>query len=170
MNWWNYVYGFGAYLAVQVGISKSGKHDYEESVRTKNRLLLAWGSLSPDLAFQESFMATAPRFRIDVYIHNVLMGSPANRPFAPVFRGTDLPEPVFPRYPSKLPDPGPVVATEICVAAAALALLTTGRKCCRYAMGSQRSIQPGPKRSSSALSSGEEAVSEFNKSLPRPIR
>jgi nicotinamidase/pyrazinamidase len=62
------------------------------------------------------------------------------------------------------------VATEICVAAAALALLAAGRKGLLVRDAVARSIRRGPKRSSSTLSSGEEDLSEFNKSLPRPIR
>src|SRR5690349_15058084 len=52
-------------------------------------------------------MATAPKFRIDVDVHNLLVNpSPAPvRP--PVDRGMMLPEPIFPQHPEKLSDPGP---------------------------------------------------------------
>ena len=50
-------------------------------------------------------MATAPKFRIDVDIHNLLMASGPVK--VPEPKGMALPEPVFPRYPEKLADPGP---------------------------------------------------------------
>jgi len=51
-------------------------------------------------------MATAPKFRIDVDIHNLLMHAP--EPVAvPAPKGSTLPEPVFPQYPEKLSAPGP---------------------------------------------------------------
>ena len=51
-------------------------------------------------------MATAPKFRIDVDIHNLLMHPPG--PVAvPAPKGQTLPEPVFPQYLEKLSDPGP---------------------------------------------------------------
>ena len=57
-------------------------------------------------------MATAPKFRIDVDIHNLLMDS-SREPVKPVAAsGLTLPEPVFPRYPEKLRDPGPEIAPE----------------------------------------------------------
>ena len=52
-------------------------------------------------------MATAPKFRIDVDIHNLLMQSAPARVRLPEVKGLKLPEPVFPRYPEKLSDPGP---------------------------------------------------------------
>ena len=51
-------------------------------------------------------MATAPKFRIDVDIHNLLMQS-AVPVEAPAPKGMKLPDPVFPRFPRKLSDPGP---------------------------------------------------------------
>ena len=57
-------------------------------------------------------MATAPKFRIDVDIHNLLMDS-SREPVRPaVPKGLTLPEPVFPQYPEKLTDPGPEIAPE----------------------------------------------------------
>ena len=57
-------------------------------------------------------MATAPKFRIDVDIHNLLMNT-AQTPAKPVLvKGRKLPEPVFPRFPEKLLDPGPAVIPE----------------------------------------------------------
>ena len=57
-------------------------------------------------------MATAPKFRIDVDIHYLLMDS-SRRPVEPVAaKGLTLPEPVFPQYPEKLADPGPEIAPE----------------------------------------------------------
>ncbi|MBS1852918.1 MAG: radical SAM protein [Acidobacteria bacterium] len=52
-------------------------------------------------------MATAPKFRIDVDIHKLLMNAPPEPVQLPVSRGMTLPEPVFPQYPAKLSDPGP---------------------------------------------------------------
>jgi len=57
-------------------------------------------------------MATAPKFRIDVDIHNLLMHSSPEPVKSPVSKGMTLPEPVFPRYPEKLSDPGPSVIPE----------------------------------------------------------
>lgn len=51
-------------------------------------------------------MATAPKFRIDVDIHNLLM-NPSGPVKVPEKKGKTLPEPVFPRFPQLLPDPGP---------------------------------------------------------------
>src|SRR6185312_6410587 len=51
-------------------------------------------------------MATVPKFRIDVDIHNLLM-QPAPGPVPVPANGLTLPEPVFPQYPEKLSDPGP---------------------------------------------------------------
>ena len=57
-------------------------------------------------------MATAPKFRIDVDIHNLLMDS-SRQPVKPAAaKGLALPEPVFPQYPEKLADPGPEIAPE----------------------------------------------------------
>jgi MoaA/NifB/PqqE/SkfB family radical SAM enzyme len=58
-------------------------------------------------------MATAPKFRIDVDIHNLLMHSaPAAAVKTPAPKGMTLPEPVFPQYPKKLSDPGPATFPE----------------------------------------------------------
>lgn len=47
-------------------------------------------------------MATAPKFRIDVDIHNLLMNT-AQTPAKPVLvKGRKSPDPVFPRFPEKL--------------------------------------------------------------------
>jgi hypothetical protein len=57
-------------------------------------------------------MATAPKFRIDVDIHSLLMDS-SREPVKPAAaKGLTLPEPVFPQYPKKLADPGPEIAPE----------------------------------------------------------
>ena len=57
-------------------------------------------------------MATAPKFRIDVDIHNLLMDS-SRQPVKPAAaKGLTLPEPVFPQYPEKLADPGAEIAPE----------------------------------------------------------
>jgi MoaA/NifB/PqqE/SkfB family radical SAM enzyme len=48
---------------------------------------------------------TAPTFRIDVDINQLLVHSHA--PVPPVSKGLTLPEPVFPQFPEKLADPGP---------------------------------------------------------------
>jgi hypothetical protein len=51
-------------------------------------------------------MFTAARIRIDVAIHDLLM-NPAQLPPAPAqAMGLTLPEPVFPRFPDRLKDPG----------------------------------------------------------------
>ena len=52
-------------------------------------------------------MATAPKFRIDVDIHNLLMNSAPGPVNVPEKKGKTLPEPVFPQYPKLLSDPGP---------------------------------------------------------------
>jgi hypothetical protein len=51
-------------------------------------------------------MATAPKFRIDVDIHNLLMNSRPGPVLVPKPKGATLPEPVFPQFPEKLADPG----------------------------------------------------------------
>lgn len=57
-------------------------------------------------------MATAPKFRIDVDIHSLLMHSSPELVKLPQPKGMTLPEPVFPQYPEKLADPGPEVPPE----------------------------------------------------------
>jgi sulfatase maturation enzyme AslB (radical SAM superfamily) len=57
-------------------------------------------------------MATAPKFRIDVDIHNLLMHSAPGPVPVPPPKGLTLPEPVFPPYPEKLSDPGPATIPE----------------------------------------------------------
>jgi MoaA/NifB/PqqE/SkfB family radical SAM enzyme len=52
-------------------------------------------------------MATAPKFRIDVDIHNLLMNSAPGPVKVPDRKGKTLPQPVFPQYPHLLSDPGP---------------------------------------------------------------
>jgi MoaA/NifB/PqqE/SkfB family radical SAM enzyme len=52
-------------------------------------------------------MATAPKFRIDVDIHNLLMHASPDPVKPPAPKGLTLPEPVFPQHPEKLSDPGP---------------------------------------------------------------
>ena len=52
-------------------------------------------------------MATAPKFRIDVDIHNLLMHSSPDPVKPPAAKRMTLPEPIFPQYPEKLSDPGP---------------------------------------------------------------
>ncbi len=54
-------------------------------------------------------MASVPKFRIDVDIHNLLMNSAPGPVVVPPPKGMKLPEPVFPRFPEKLSDPGPAV-------------------------------------------------------------
>ena len=57
-------------------------------------------------------MATVPKFRIDVNIHSLLMNSPSEGPGLPVNEGMTLPEPIYPRFPEKLSDPGPATPPE----------------------------------------------------------
>jgi MoaA/NifB/PqqE/SkfB family radical SAM enzyme len=52
-------------------------------------------------------VATAPKFRIDVDIHDMLMNQAPQNVLRPVDRGRKLPEPVFPQFPESLHDPGP---------------------------------------------------------------
>jgi MoaA/NifB/PqqE/SkfB family radical SAM enzyme len=52
-------------------------------------------------------VATAPKFRIDVDIHDMLMNAPPQNVPHPADRGRKLPDPVFPQFPEKLRDPGP---------------------------------------------------------------
>ena len=56
-------------------------------------------------------MSTVPKFRIDVNVHSLLMNC-AQSPERPVHQGLSLPEPVYPRFPEKLSDPGPATAPE----------------------------------------------------------
>ncbi|MFB3815294.1 MAG: radical SAM/SPASM domain-containing protein [Terriglobales bacterium] len=56
-------------------------------------------------------MATAPKFRIDVAIHDLL--TKANgKPTPPAPKGLSLPEPVFPQHPELLDQPGPETPPE----------------------------------------------------------
>ena len=57
-------------------------------------------------------MATTPKFRIDVDIHNLLMHDSPEPVKAPAPKGLTLPEPVFPQHPEKLSDPGPSTPLE----------------------------------------------------------
>src|SRR5579871_6862114 len=57
-------------------------------------------------------MTTAPKFRIDVDIHNLLMNSATGPVRVPPPTGLTLPEPVFPQYPEKLKDAGPLAPPE----------------------------------------------------------
>jgi hypothetical protein len=52
-------------------------------------------------------MSTAPKCRIDVAIHDMLMHSPPQAVRRPMARGRKIPEPVFPQFPEKLSDPSP---------------------------------------------------------------
>ena len=52
-------------------------------------------------------MSTVPKFRIDVNVPSLLMNSQSECPELPVDKGMSLPEPVYPRFPEKLSDPGP---------------------------------------------------------------
>ena len=54
-------------------------------------------------------MATIPKFRIDVNVHSLLMQSSSQGLQSPIDTGLVLPEPVYPRFPEKLSDPGPEV-------------------------------------------------------------
>jgi hypothetical protein len=56
-------------------------------------------------------MATVPKFRVDVDIHNLLMDSSRQVQHAAA-KGMMLPEPVFPQYLEKLNDRGPEAAPE----------------------------------------------------------
>jgi hypothetical protein len=57
-------------------------------------------------------VATAPKFRIDVDIHNLLMKSAPGPAVVPSPKGWKLPEVVYPQYPERLADPGPEVIPE----------------------------------------------------------
>ena len=54
-------------------------------------------------------MATAPKFRIDVDIHNLLMKSAPGPVAVPSPLGWKLPEAVYPQHPERVNDPGPEV-------------------------------------------------------------
>ncbi len=51
--------------------------------------------------------SSAPTFRIDVAINDLLVHSSPNAPVPPSPKGLTLPEPEFPLHPEKLADPGP---------------------------------------------------------------
>jgi len=57
-------------------------------------------------------MATTPKFRIDVDIHNLLVHGSPELARLPEPKGMTLPEPVFPQSPEKLNDPGPATPLE----------------------------------------------------------
>ena len=57
-------------------------------------------------------MATAPKFRIDVAIHDLLMNGGPQAPRIPQPRGLTLPEPVFPQHPELLHQEGPETPPE----------------------------------------------------------
>ena len=52
-------------------------------------------------------MATVPKFRIDANVHSQLMNSESHGPEPTINKGMTLPEPIYPRFPEKLSDPGP---------------------------------------------------------------
>jgi hypothetical protein len=52
-------------------------------------------------------MATATKFRIDAAIHDLLMNSTQMPPQPAENMGMTLPEPLYPRFPERLNDPGP---------------------------------------------------------------
>jgi hypothetical protein len=57
-------------------------------------------------------MATAPKFRIDVAINDLLVNS-VQRPPAPAeAKGLTPPEPLFSQFPERLKDPGPETPPE----------------------------------------------------------
>ena len=55
-------------------------------------------------------MATVPKFRIDVAVHDLMRGPQYQKPKLVEPKGLTLPEPVFPQFPELLDDPGPAVA------------------------------------------------------------
>src|SRR5271166_3715919 len=57
--------------------------------------------------FRGNAMSTIPKFRIDVNVHSLLMNPASDGPERPVDQGVSLPEPIYPRFPEKLSDPGP---------------------------------------------------------------
>ncbi|HEV2117274.1 MAG TPA: radical SAM/SPASM domain-containing protein [Terriglobales bacterium] len=57
-------------------------------------------------------MATAPKFRIDVAIHDLLMNGGAQAPRAAQPKGLTLPRPVFPQHPELLHQEGPETPPE----------------------------------------------------------
>jgi MoaA/NifB/PqqE/SkfB family radical SAM enzyme len=57
-------------------------------------------------------MASPAKFRIDIAVHDLLMNKAHTPPQPAGVKGETLPEPVFPRYPEKLNDPGPDVPPE----------------------------------------------------------
>ena len=61
--------------------------------------------------FEENAMSTVPKFRIDVNVHSLLMNS-TQGPELPANQGLTLPEPIYPRFPEKLSDPGPKTPPE----------------------------------------------------------
>ena len=52
-------------------------------------------------------MATVPKFRIDVAVHDLMRGPQYQKPKLVEPKGLTLPEPVFPQFPELLADPGP---------------------------------------------------------------
>ncbi len=57
-------------------------------------------------------MAATPKFRIDPEAQEVLLHSRSEAPTPPAAKGLTLPEPVFPRFPERLNDPGPKTPPE----------------------------------------------------------
>ena len=57
-------------------------------------------------------MSTTPKCRIDVKVHTLLMDSLSEGPEPLVTQGLTLPEPVYPRFPEKLSNPGPEAPPE----------------------------------------------------------
>jgi MoaA/NifB/PqqE/SkfB family radical SAM enzyme len=57
-------------------------------------------------------MATAPKFRIDVAIHDLLMNGAGQMPRVPQPKGLTLPQPVFPQHPELLRQEGPETPPE----------------------------------------------------------
>jgi len=57
-------------------------------------------------------MSTTPKFRIDVKVHTLLMDSASEGAEPLVNKGLTLPEPVYPRFPERLSNPGPETPPE----------------------------------------------------------
>lgn len=77
-------------------------------------------------------MATAPKFRIDVDIHHVLTNSSPGPTQKPAVKSMKLPDPIFPRFPEKLLDPGPAVPPEKQLESGPSCIAQRAARCSRF--------------------------------------
>jgi hypothetical protein len=93
-------------------ISGDGNHFWRRSVWHMMSTVSSIAVWRTHYVLPGGAMSTIPKFRIDVNIHTRLMNSASERPRPPLDKGMSLPDPIYPRFPEKLSDPGPEAPPE----------------------------------------------------------